>query len=149
MTAAWESEGVIVDKVQVLVGYTYDSHMKTQIPHFETELAFYNDRILRIPESDKPSNPDEDDESILELIDGSKVPAANIETVLKKHLAAAEHVMVVGSGKEFLSCIFTLKTKASEAAARGEDPASLGPAKDDLAPASVSVRSNVHLRLPL
>ena len=127
MNAARESKGVVVDKVRVLIGYTEE-----EID--EKELAFYTDRSF--PESDKPSNPDEDDESVLELTDGSQVPAANIETVLKKHLTAAEHVMVVGSGKEFLSCILFLKTKGSEA--RGHDPNSLGPAKDDLAPASVA-----------
>jgi len=86
----------------------------------------------------KPAEPEEDDESMLKLTDGSQVPAANIETVLKKYLDAVEHVMVVGSGKEFLSCMLTLKTKGSEAAARGEDPAALGPAKDELAAASLA-----------
>ena len=56
-----------------------------------------------------------DDESVLTLSDGSTVPAAKLEEILKKHLEAVEHVMVVGSGKEFLSCMLTLKTKGSEA----------------------------------
>ena len=34
--------------------------------------------------------------------------------------------------------MITLKTKGSEAAARGEDPTSLGGAKDELAPASLA-----------
>lgn len=89
------------------------------------------------PKSASPTpqnkDPEEDDETILKLSDGSTVPAANLEKILKKHLDAVEHVMVVGSGKEFLSCMLTLKTKGSEAAARGEDPAALGPAKDELA----------------
>ena len=72
-----------------------------------------------------------DDESVLTLSDGSTVPAAKLEEILKKHLEAVEHVMVVGSGKEFLSCMLTLKTKGSEAVAQGEYPAALGPAKDE------------------
>ena len=80
-----------------------------------------------------PADAEEDDEGTLVLVDGSTVPAKQLEVILKKHLDAVEHVMVVGSGKEFLSCMLTLKTKGSEAAARGEDPASLGPAKDELA----------------
>jgi len=82
---------------------------------------------------------EEDDESLLQLNDNSTVPAANLEKILKKHLDAVEHVMVVGSGKEFLSCMLTLKTKGSEAAARGEDPAALGPAKDELAADSLAL----------
>jgi len=76
---------------------------------------------------------EEDDESILKLSDGSTVPAADLEKILKKHLDAVEYVMVVGSGKDFLSCMLTLKTKGSEAVARGEDPAALESAKDELA----------------
>ena len=93
----------------------------------------------RTPEN-KPAEPEEEDEdeSMLKLTDGSEVPAAKIEAVLKKYLDAVEHVMVVGSGKEFLSCMLTLKTKGSEAAARGEDPAAMGPAKDELAAASLA-----------
>ena len=79
------------------------------------------------------------DETILTLSDGTTVPAINLEMILKKNLDAVEHVMVVGSGMNFLSCILTLKTKGSEAAARGEDPASLGPAKDDLSGAALSL----------
>jgi len=82
---------------------------------------------------------EEDDESLLQLNDKSTVPAANLEKILKRHLDAVEHVMVVGSGKEFLSCMLTLKTKGSEAAARGEDPAALGPAKDELAADSLAL----------
>jgi hypothetical protein len=81
----------------------------------------------------------EDNETILTLSDGTTVPAINLEMILKKNLDAVEHVMVVGSGMNFLSCILTLKTKGSEAAARGEDPASLGPAKDDLSGAALSL----------
>eukprot|EP00918_Siedleckia_nematoides_P055495 GHVU01121063.1.p1 GENE.GHVU01121063.1~~GHVU01121063.1.p1 ORF type:complete len:213 (+),score=49.08 GHVU01121063.1:23-640(+) len=80
-----------------------------------------------------PTDPEEDDESILKLSDGSTVPAADLEKILKKHLDAVEYVMVVGSGKDFLSCMLTLKTKGSEAVARGEDPAALESAKDELA----------------
>ena len=40
--------------------------------------------------------------------------------------------MVVGSNKGFLSCILALKTKGSEAEARGEDPADLGQSQYDL-----------------
>ena len=61
------------------------------------------------------------------------MPAKQLEVILKKHLDAVEHVMVVASRKEFLSCMVTLKTKGSQAAARGEDPASMGPAEDELA----------------
>ena len=68
--------------------------------------------------SPKPSSdPDEDDETILKLNDGSTVPAKQLEEVLKRHLDAVEHVMVVGSNKGFLSCILALKTKGSEAEA--------------------------------
>ena len=74
-----------------------------------------------------------DDESVLTLSDGSTVPAAKLEEILKKHLDTVAQVMVVGSGKEFLSCMLTLKTKGSEAVAQGEYPAALGPAKDELA----------------
>ena len=93
----------------------------------------------RTPEN-KPAEPEEEDEdeSMLKLTDGSEVPAAKIEAVLKKYLDAVEHVMVVGSGKEFLSCMLTLKTKGSEAVAQGEDPAALGPAKDELAATSLA-----------
>ena len=61
------------------------------------------------------------------------MPAKQLEVILKKHLDAVEHVMVVASRKEFLSCMVTLKTKGSQAAARGEDPASMGPSEDELA----------------
>jgi C-terminal processing protease CtpA/Prc len=85
------------------------------------------------PASPKPtSDSDEDDETILKLNDGTTVPAKELETVLKRHLKAVEHVMVVGSNKEFLSCILALKTKGSEAEARGEDPADLGQSQNDL-----------------
>ena len=80
-----------------------------------------------------PTDPEEDDEAILKLMDGTTVPAKELEKVLKKHLEAVEHVMVVGSGKDFLSCMLTLKTKGSEAVARGQDPAALESAKDELA----------------
>ena len=93
--------------------------------------------VCRTPEN-KPAKPEEDDELMLKLTDGSEVSAADIEKVLKKYLDAVEHVMVVGSGKEFLSCMLTLKTKGSEAAAQGEDPAALGPAKDELAATSLA-----------
>ena len=81
----------------------------------------------------------EDNETILTLSDGTTVPAINLEMILKKNLDAVEHVMVVGSGMDFLSCMLTLKSKGSEAAVRGEDPASLGPAKDDLSGAALSL----------
>lgn len=91
------------------------------------------------PNAKAAADPEEDDETELKLNDGSTVPAANLEKILKKYLDAVEHVMVVGSGKEFLSCMLTLKTKGSEAAARGEDPAALGPAKDELAADSLAL----------
>ena len=73
-----------------------------------------------------------DDHSVLKLSDGSNVRAADLEKILKKHLQAAEHVMVVGSGQDFLACIITLKTKGSEAVARGEDASTLGATQYDL-----------------
>jgi len=91
------------------------------------------------PNAKAAADPEDDDETELKLNDGSTVPAANLEKILKKYLDAVEHVMVVGSGKEFLSCMLTLKTKGSEAAARGEDPAALGPAKDELAADSLKL----------
>jgi hypothetical protein len=91
------------------------------------------------PPPSVPEPPAEDDETILTLSDGTTVPAINLERILKKNLDAVEHVMVVGSGMDFLSCMLTLKTKGSEAAARGEDPASLGPAKDELSDAALAL----------
>ncbi len=89
--------------------------------------------------SDGTTVPTEDDEAILTLSDGTTVPAINLERILKKNLDAVEHVMVVGGGMDFLSCMLTLKTKGSEAATRGEDPASLGPAKDELSDAALAL----------
>ena len=85
------------------------------------------------PPAPPPTDPEEDDETILKLVDGTTVPAEDLEKILKKHLEAVEHVMVVGSGKDFLSCMLTLKTKGSEAVARGQDPAALESTKDELA----------------
>jgi flagellar biosynthesis GTPase FlhF len=85
------------------------------------------------PPAPPPTDPEEDDETILKLVDGTTVPAEELEKILKKHLEAVEHVMVVGSGKDFLSCMLTLKTKGSEAVARGQDPAALESTKDELA----------------
>ncbi|EKX47485.1 hypothetical protein GUITHDRAFT_137635 [Guillardia theta CCMP2712] len=93
--------------------------------------------------SQAPAETDEDDESVLKLSDGSKVEAINLEKVLLRHLDAVAHVMVVGSGKEFLSCMLVLKTKGSEAAERGEDPSTI-PDKDDLAEPALELTRKVQ-----
>jgi hypothetical protein len=82
-----------------------------------------------------------DHEVILTLSDGTTVPAINLERILKKNIDAVEHVIatVVGGGMDFLSCMLTLKTKGSEAAARGEDPASLGSEMDELSNAALAL----------
>ena len=80
-----------------------------------------------------------DHEVILTLSDGTTVPAINLERILKKNIDAVEHVIVVGGGMDFLSCMLTLKTKGSEAAARGEDRASLGSEMDELSNAALAL----------
>lgn len=64
---------------------------------------------------------DEDDESILHLNDGTTCPASELEAILKKHLPAVQHLMVVGSKRQMLSCMLTLKTLGSEAVEAGQD----------------------------
>ena len=93
---------------------------------------------------------DEDDERVLTLTDGRTVEAKKLEDILKKHLDAVAYVMVVGSKKQFLSCMLTLKTHGSEAASRGEDPKSVPNPFDLAAPALAlaqkvgSAATNVH-----
>jgi long-subunit acyl-CoA synthetase (AMP-forming) len=92
-----------------------------------------------------------DDEREITLSDGRKVAAARLEEVLRKHLDSVAYVMVIGSGKPFLSCMLTLKTNGSEAAERGQDPKSVPNPFELAEPALALARkvnsqaTNVHL----
>mmetsp|Transcript_635 Transcript_635/g.1687 ORF Transcript_635/g.1687 Transcript_635/m.1687 type:complete len:1235 (-) Transcript_635:72-3776(-) len=99
--------------------------------------------VQQAPAEAPPVDLDMDDETFISLHDGRSVEAKQLEEVLKKHLDAVAYVMVIGSGKPFLSCMLTLKTNGSEAAERGEDPKSVQN-PFDLATPALALASKVN-----